>query len=267
MDPPADDERRIVVTAAVLERLAADQAARTGRRPDDAQLRLLVQRSIDEEVLYREALRLGLDRKDPIVRRRLVQKMEFLSQDLRGTDEPTDAELRAWLEANAESFRIPARVRIRHAWYSRDARGERARDDAQQALDELRTRGADGPGPVGDAFLAGHSLPLRTESEVRAVFGGELPAAAMAAPPGEWVGPVQSAYGWHLIHVEERTPERAAELVEVRGRVRRALVEERRSSANRAQLDDLRARYEVVIEPMSSTTSPEVAASASGEAP
>ena len=106
--------------------------------PTPEQMRGLVEFRVREEILYREALALGLDKGDTIVKRRLAQKMEFLFEDVSALRQPTRDELKTWFEKNAERFALPARASFRHLYFSPDRRGPRAREDAARALDTLR---------------------------------------------------------------------------------------------------------------------------------
>lgn len=245
-DAPAPaDARTIEIGSDVVGSLRVDLERRSGRSPTEAELSAAVQRWLDEEVLYREALALGLDRGDPVIRRRLVQKMAFLSEDLVPVEPPTEAELAAWLADHAEEFRRPERVTLEHVFVGRPggsgADGAPTRADA--VLSELRA-GAD-PGGLGEPFLRGRRFASKTAAELDAVFGVGFAVAVAAFPVGEWAGPVESSYGLHLVRVEERTPARAPALDEVRAAVRRDLVAARRDEANAEAMRQLRAGYEV----------------------
>src|SRR5688572_33276496 len=120
---PETPAARIEVTAVVIERLRVGFERQFGQAPDAEELRGLVTAHIREEVLCREALALGLDRDDTIVRRRMAQKMEFLTDDLASAAEPENAEVRAFFEKNAARYVKPARVTFRHIYFSRDKRG------------------------------------------------------------------------------------------------------------------------------------------------
>jgi hypothetical protein len=235
---PADD--RVVVSAAFSEALAREHAQRTGRAPTAEEARALVDRFVDEEVLTREAVVLGLDRGDPIVRRRLAQKMGFLAEG-DAAREPEETDLAGYLAAHADRYRSPPRVSFRHVFLGREKSG-----DAERLLAELR--GGARPDALGEPFLRGAHFAARAPAEVEAVFGAAFAAALAGAPEGSWSGPFASSYGTHLVFVEERTPGAPAALAEARARVRQDLLDERREAAQREQLRRLRARYRVEIE-------------------
>ena len=246
--PPTGPSRSIVVSTAYIEGLAEEQLSRTGKRPTAEQLRALAEAYADEEVLFREALALGLDRGDPIIRRRLVQKMQFTSQDIAPVEEPKDADLQRYLDEHQDALRRPARVRLTHVFFSRDRRGDATRKDAEAALAELAA--LPNAETRGDAFLLGSALPLRSESELAGIFGPKLAAAVIGLQPGGFAGPFESSYGLHLVRVLERKDARPATLAEVRNQIYRRVTEDRRAAANRAATAELRKKYDITIEPL-----------------
>ena len=247
--PDGSAQERVIVSTGTLDGLAQEQLARTGRRPTDDELRSLAERFVDEEVLYREALRLGLDKGDPIVRRRLVQKMEFLSQDLAKIPEPDDAAIAAWLAAHPDRFTTPGRLTLEHVFFARDKRGGRGEEDARVLVLGLG-EGSAGTEGQGDPFVHGSRLAGRTAQDLAGLFGDPFAKAVVDGPAGTWFGPVESSFGWHVVRVSERQAERPATLDEARGRVRRLLVEEARDAANREMIAKLRERFDVEVAPL-----------------
>lgn len=186
----------------------------------------------DEDALVREAIAMGMHRSDRVVRRRLVQKMELDVAARARAEEPSEAELRAFLEAHAERFTEPARVRGSQHFFD-----ERAR--AASALARLRTD--PDTVPEGDALPLPRTLPWLSEAELAARFGPDFARRVMALPIGRWSGPVASAYGLHLVRVDARQPARRSPLEVVRGEVREALLAERAARALARELAALRA--------------------------
>jgi len=245
---PADvSAARIEVSAAVIERLRAGYERQFGQSPDAEELRGLVTAHIREEVLCREALTLGLDRDDTIVRRRMAQKMEFLTDDLvDAADQPNDMAVRRFFEENAARYARPAQVSFRHVYFSQEKRGEKGEAAAREALAALSGGAIDEA--MGDAFLHGFEFTARDAQEITALFGGEFAAQVATLRQGEWSGPVMSSYGLHLVHVEARTEPRAAKFDEVRVTVARDFNDERRRTANREVFERLRERYRVTVD-------------------
>ncbi len=242
------DERpdRIVVDAARVEQLAVGFSRVWQRPPTGAELAGLVEDFVREEVYYREALAMGLDRDDTIVRRRMRQKLEFLSEDLVDLAEPSEAQLEAWLAEHADDYRVEPRAALRQVYVSRERHGERAGAEARRLLERLR-EGADAAA-LGDASLLPTSLPLSPQREIAKHFGDDFAAAVMALEPGAWGGPVESTFGLHLVRLEAREPARTPTLAEARRAVERDWASARREEANEAFYQALRARYEVRVE-------------------
>ena len=237
---------RIEVTAAVIERLGAGYERQFGQAPNAEELRGLVTAHIREEVFCREALALGLDRDDTIVRRRMAQKMEFLTGDLADVAEPNEAAVREFFEKNTARYARPAQVSFRHVYFSKEKRGAKGEAAAREALAAV-AKGANDEA-MGDAFLHGFEFAKRETQEITALFGGEFAGRLGSLPEGEWSGPVESSYGLHLVRVEARGAVQPAGFDTVRETVVRDFNEERRNTANREIFEKLRERYQVSVD-------------------
>jgi len=241
--PPTANEIRI--TEAVLRGLRQEHVRRSGAPPTADEEAGLIQRFIDDEVLYREALAQGLDRGDIIVRRRLVQKMEFVIENSESLPAATDAELQDYLHHHATRYATPQRVAFTHVFVSNDRHGRDAESIAMRLRATLNA-GAD-PSPLGDSFLHGRELSLHTEDEVAAIFGPGFAAQVMTLPAGTWSVPLASSYGVHLVLVTDRTTATSPNLADVRAAVLRDWEEERRAEASRLAVERLRRSYNVSI--------------------
>ena len=237
---------RIEVNAAMIERLRAGHERQFGRAPDEDELRGLVAAHIREEVLYREALAMGLDRDDTIVRRRMAQKMEFLTDDVVGGAEPDEAALQRFFAQNASHYAKPARVSFRHVYFSHAKRGANSDVAAKEALAALRGGASDQA--LGDGFLHGLEFSDQEAAEIAAMFGQEFSEKIATLREGEWSEPIPSSYGLHLARVEKRGEARAVSLEEVRDTVARDFNGERRRAANREVFEKLRERYHVTVD-------------------
>jgi PPIC-type PPIASE domain len=245
-EPAGERPDRIVISAAKVENLA-ELFTRTWRRPPTpAELDGLIEDHVKEEILYREALALGLETDDIVIRRRLRQKMEFISEDTAPV-EPTEAELQAFLAEHADRFRKPARLSFAQVYLSPDRRGEDAWGDALRLLVALDAGKSD-PAASGDPFLLEQDYRDLATHEVERLFGGAFAARIAELPLGRWSGPVASGYGLHLVLVRARTPAEQPALGEVREEVANEWRAARREEANRAFYDRLRASYEVIVE-------------------
>jgi hypothetical protein len=251
--PPAPTNA-IVVTAATQNGFRQEHLRRHGRLPTAAEEHALVERYVDTEVMLREALALGLDRGDIIVRRRLVQKMEFVNQGLEPHPAPTDAELEALLARHAERYTMASRLSLEHVFVSSGAHpadAPMAAVDGRERIRELRERveAGEDPARLGDPFLRGRTFRAQTEGELGGVFGPAFACEVQSLPPDEWSGPIASSFGFHLVRVTERTGGRRATVAEVRRELMRDWEAEERAESARRALVQLRARYDLRIEP------------------
>jgi peptidyl-prolyl cis-trans isomerase C len=243
--PPSADQE-IVVSAPAVAAMREEFRRRTGRVPSATDERSLVDAHVAEEILVREAIALGLDRGDPIVRRRLVQKMQALLENTEPVPEPSDAELEAYLAAHAARYASPDRVSLTHVFVS----AQRAGGDAPAEAARLRTTlvGGGDPAGLGDPFLRGRELRLHSEAELAAVFGASFAAAVVRLPEGEWSAPVASTFGLHVVRVTERRAGVAPTLATLRRRIEADWREERRRALEREAQERLRGRYVVRVE-------------------
>jgi PPIC-type PPIASE domain len=235
--------RRIDIDEGLRRGLRQDFQRRTGAPPTAQEESALLRRWADEEILVREAQALGLDRGDVVVRRRLLQKMEFLAEESRPLPEPDEATLRAHLESHPERWQVAPGVRFTHVFVGRERHGDATLADARALLARL-VAGED-PASLGDPFLRGREVGPSSRDEIAAQFGAEFASRVTELPVGTWSGPVGSSYGLHLVRVEQRRPGGPPPLAEVREAVRHDWIEERRAEARRAKLDDLRRHYDL----------------------
>ena len=238
-------ERPVVrLDAQDLNQLASYWEVQMQRPPNKAELQGIIRDRIDEELLAREALRLGLDQGDMIIRRRLAQKMAFATDDVAQTAEPSDAALRAYYARAAQSYAAPTRVTFQQVFFSGDRPHGGAEKAAAQALERAEE---DQREPQGDPFL----FPLAYEDvglqDLLRDYGAGFVKTLETAPIGAWEGPVLSPYGWHIVKVTARRQPTAVSFGSVRSQVRDAYLADRRVEANAAFLRDLRRRYRVVV--------------------
>lgn len=238
-EPAGEAPERIVVTADATARLAEQFQAVWRRPPTLDELSGLVDQYIEEEVYVREALALGLDRDDAVIRQRLRQKMVFLTESAVGALEPADDELRAFFEAHVERFTPAPRIAFRQVWI-----GETA--DAGTVSEVLGAL-ADGapPAALGRQTLLPAEMPLAAPATVDGTFGPGFFAAVAALSPGAWSAPVESAFGVHAVRLEQRLAAEPPAFDDVRERV---LVEwrgERAAALNEAAYERMRQTYQI----------------------
>lgn len=240
-----DDESapgEIVVSAGQIANLEAVFSRTWQRQPTPAELRALVNEHIRDEVFYREALAMGLDRDDAVIRRRMREKMEFIS-DLTADVEPTDAELKTFVAEHPARFMSQPRFSFSHVYFKTGANLA----ELESLRQALNSGTVDAP-QAGSPFMAGFDFADVARSDVAQTFGEGFVALIDTAAPGEWSGPVTSAYGTHLVRVSRRVDARARPFEEVREIARRELLHGRKIAANDALYDKLRTRYVIKVE-------------------
>ena len=242
----SDDPQRIVITGQQIRELREAAAVLQGREPTRAELEALLEPAIREEVYYREALALGLDVNDDEVRRRLFEKMQYLTEDIADPEPASEEELREFFAIAPERFTIPALVTFDQVFLSPGERGESLDADVAAALEALRDGAA--PTELGDRTPLQDRFVDAARDRVEVLFGADLTAAAFALPPGDWSGPYRSDFGVHLIRVISRSDAREPEFDEVRAQAAEMFAADRRQRANAAAYAEMRERYDVVVE-------------------
>jgi hypothetical protein len=243
----AVSDNRIVVSTAEIERLSDNWSKRWNRPPTETELKGLVDSYIREEVYYREALALGLDQNDTILRRRLMQKMEFLSNDLAELNQPDEVSLNKYFLDNQDKYELPARVSFTHIYFSLDKRGAKVVDDAKSVLSGLNALRAP---ELGDSFMMQYDFVQETPFEVERLFGKGFTNQLFKTDTNTWQGPIESGYGLHLVRISEKIDSRMPELASVIDKVRTDLMFERRQMMNKDIYEKFKERYEIVVEDM-----------------
>lgn len=245
----AEARREIVVSEARIRSLAQNFARTWQRPPTRDELDGLVESFVREEVMVREALAMGLDRDDAIIRRRLQQKVEFVSEEAAALATPTDEELRAYMAAHPEQFQREPRLSFRQVYLDPRKRASSLDADARRLLDALNR-----PNPPDFANLGDRLLLLEprydgaTPTDIARQFGAEFAAAVTRQPVGRWAGPIASGYGVHLVKVDVLQPGAAAELDAMRPLVLREWSNARRQEVSKAFYEKLRASYAITVQ-------------------
>ena len=239
-EAPADV---IVITPARIDQLAAGFSAVWRRMPTDDELDSLIEAEVREEVYYREALALGLDRNDAIVRRRMGQKMQFLMDTGAYLQEPAAGELEAYFAANEDFYRSGLRLAFEQVYL-----GEAPAADAiSRSLGALRSDPPADPATLGERSLLPARLGLSPSTAVDGVFGKGFFDLVAELPPGEWAEPVVSAYGVHLVRILDTLPARTPPLEEIRDAVLKNWREAKAREIRERDYAERRKRFVVEI--------------------
>jgi len=218
----------------------------SGRGPGPQELKAIVDDFVMEEIAYREAVAMGLDADDTVVRRRMRQKLDFLLEDMTAINEPTEAELREQLAREPLRYSQPAMRAIRQVLASEDKRGGAASRDAQAFLGRLRA-GAN-PEGMGDASMLPSATPLTSEIGIATLFGDAFAAEVFKHGAGEWFGPVKSVFGYHAVQITHLKEAETPAFDAVREQVRNDIIQQRRIAQRLQDQQRLRERYDVRID-------------------
>lgn len=240
-DSQTGPNEEIVITSGQIEHFVSLFVKTRQRAPSDLELGGLIDNFILEEVLYREALAIGLDRDDTIVRRRLRQKIEFLLDDFTMV-EPTDADLQQFIDNDADRFRRDARIS-----FEQISLGEASLEAANSTLESLQA-GVSDPGSLSESYLMPYRFDDASESAVSAQFGDAFAAALFEIEARGWTGPIDSAFGLHLVRVDGVAPRSVPALADIRAEVEREWLLDFRAAAQQQIIDQMRAKYIVTVE-------------------
>jgi parvulin-like peptidyl-prolyl isomerase len=242
-------DRRVVISQAMVNEIAQGFQATWQRPPSAQELKGLLDTRVREELMYREGVAMGMEDNDPVIRRRVAQKVEVMAEESALQDAADGAELERYLQDNAQRYALPAEVAFEQVLFDPDKHGANLQADLSAALQRLQAGIA--PDQVGDRTQLPATVALTPADLVAREFGEPFAAALPGLPVGSWAGPVPSGFGWHLVRLHSLTPARAATLADVRKAVERDWENDRRMQGKQAFYDQLADKYEVIIEPSS----------------
>jgi len=225
----------VIVDDTVRNQIATLWETQMGKEPDAAELQSLVNHWVREEIFYREALRLGLDRGDTIVRRRLVQKLEFLAQEV-NEDEITKADIVSFYEANLDKYTLPVRYSFSQIYFS---------DDARSAEIESQLDAGDDWKKLGESSLLPRQLIRKSEREISSTFGAQFANAITSMSPGGWRGPVESTFGFHIVSIDAVAAAEITPLANVEQQVLTDLLHQRQEESLARYYQDLMDQHDV----------------------
>lgn len=252
-----DSERTIVVTPSTINWLEKSWEKRWIRIPTEKELDGLIDQYIRETILYREALNMGLDKDDVIIRRRLAQKFEFLTKDLIQAPEPSEKELNNYFNDNKSKYKEPDLITFHHIYFDPDKRGDSTLSDAEQSKIKLNKfeQPTEGIDQFGDTFMLQNYYPQRSQQEISKDFGPPFAESVFNLEQGEWIGPVLSGYGTHLVYVDTKNEASDPEFDPLKEILAEDWKEKKRQEINDKFFEDLIARYEIIIEEPDGTDS------------
>jgi PPIC-type PPIASE domain len=246
VSPGDSGGRRIVITQGVVDDLVTQHVAARGREPSTTELNHLIESYVRDEILYREGVRLGLERDDIVVKRRVRQKIEMIAEEDASTRAPTDADLSAYLTANKARFVQPAILTFEQVFLGQSTSGNGVVHAVAVTREALRS--GNDPEKLGKPTLLPYRMTLTPADLVARDFGASFAAALEKLPVGEWMGPIDSSFGAHYVRVLDRTPAAAPPLAAVRDHLVREWENERRQRARNDAYTKMRGEYQVSLE-------------------
>jgi len=235
----------ITVSPDEMERQATIFASENRRQPTDEDLQALLFAYVEEQALMREATRLGLGGDDTIIRRRLAQKMRFMIEDIDAPQDPDDATLDAWFQDNIHKFIKPETRSFSHIYFSPEKHGEDMDKTVQTVMQSVDSTNWES---LGDPFMLKRDFTRLSTIDVSRLFGADFAAGVFNASKDGWQGPIDSAFGRHLVRIDETTSKITPDLNDVRPQVISAWQDETQRSANADRLKTLIKKYKVVLE-------------------
>ena len=247
---PEGDDKTIVVSAGEIEWMHAAWRKRWNRPPTPEEFDGLIQQYVRETVLYREALTMGLNQHDQVIRRRLAQKLEFLARDLVALTPPTEEELQAYFDKHRDRYQEPVRYTFTQVFIDPDRRGDTTLDHAAAVKAKLVAQddATGNPGTLGDDFMLQNYYPEKDTLEIQKLFGSGFTESLMELSAGKWHGPILSGYGTHLVYVHSINEPPATVFAEVQERVVQDWKAEKGAELNEQFYASLRDRYTIVVE-------------------
>jgi hypothetical protein len=236
------NERQIVVSAGQIELLETSFQKTWNRPPTESELQAQINNFIMDEVFFKEAVAMGLDKKDPAVKRRMRQIIEMMLDDF-ATLYPTESQLQQYLAENPDNFYLPAEITFEHLYFKQENKGE-----ADRAVKALRSAGDIRNYSENELLLIPSAFERVSAWEVERLFGKPFTIELFNLKPGDWQGPVESAYGWHLVKIGEMVEGSLPDLAAVRDLVEREWMVEQRKQVKEKQYEKMRARYDIVID-------------------
>ena len=242
-------DRTIVVDAGRVEAFIGDWERRWNRPPTRRELNAVISAFVREDILYRQAVAMGLDEDDPVTRRRMAQKLEFLTNDIALFKGPAEGELERYFQDTRELYREPDLIAFSQVFVDPDVRDATTLDDAAALLAQLKTAGVPDPATLdaGDRFMLQKYYPRVSELDIRRQLGSGFAEAAMQLEPGQWHGPVLSGYGVHLVYVYSREEAPTPVFVEVQQQVLENWQVEQQEKFQMDFFESLKSRYDIVI--------------------
>ena len=241
------DEKQIVITKAKVDLMTASFLRERARAPMANEIQNLIKSEIREELLYREAIALGLDKDDGLIRRRLAQKMKYLFNDLSVVNKASEEELKEFVSAHPEKFMKPVTISFAQVYFDPKKHETTLVEDANTLLNKLRITTIKESTGLGDRSLLPYEFRNKRKTDIDSMFGKEFTKQAFSSPSNTWEGPFESAYGMHLIYIHKRKEDHLPPLADIRDYVEEEWASLKQEEANEIFYESLYQHYEIIV--------------------
>jgi peptidyl-prolyl cis-trans isomerase C len=245
-----NDERTVTVASGEIQALTDQWFRSMSRPPTEDELDGIIRRHVRIQILYREALAMGMDKGDVVIKRRLAQKVELLAQGLMTPEEPREEELIAWYAENSDRFKQPDLYTITQIFFDPDKRGATTLDDVKAAIDKLNALDRLPPdfSDYGDRLMLESYYANVSTMELGKLFGTAFAEQIVELELGVWQGPVLSGYGAHLVRVSDAVLVPLPAFDDVKQQITEEWMARQVNELSERFIENLVSRYEVIIE-------------------
>ncbi len=241
------EKGHITIDESDLDEIVSKFDMQWKRAPTEAELIAIVAKRVEEEVFYQEALLMNLDHNDEIIKRRLSQKMQSLSNDIASVIEPTDKELQAHYKNHSDRYMQEASFTLYQVFFSPDKRNN-WRKDAELALPSIQQMNMEDALQIGDAIALPKVFKNTTEFHIERQMGSSFTQALKAIETGSWSGPIESGYGAHLVYIESKEEEKVAPFATVKKQVLEDLNFDKQQEVQSQVYKSLEKKYTIEID-------------------
>jgi hypothetical protein len=239
-----DSKNTIIIDDFDLENIISSFEMQWKRDPTEQELQNIINQNIKQEVFYQEALKMNLDHNDEIIKRRLSQKMQFLSNDIAALSEPTDETLKSYYKENSDKYLTPTNFTIYQITFSPDKRKDNYKDATEilkrfpeASFEEMKQWGDPLPFPYYFEEVKANELGLQ--------LGSKFPKALESQEINKWVGPIPSGFGYHLVYITQKVDPQVPELEMVKKEVLRNYEYENQIETNELIYQELKKLYDI----------------------
>lgn len=248
LNPVSSNRQTILIDDDMIIRTGSLFQKQWGRPPSDSEWTGLLDQQIREEVYYREALKMNLDHNDEIIRRRMEQKLDFISSDLVQMKEPAEEELKAYYQKHKAKYLQQASYSFSHIYFNADKR-EHAKADAAKVLTSLpeNDKNLAELTKLGDPFPFAYHTDGALQKEIDEQMGDDFAASLSTLPVGKWCAPILSGFGSHLIFIDSVTPASEAPFANIREQLLTDYRYDYQQQFNQKVYDDFKKEYTIEL--------------------